>query len=463
MGMRQPYRAAVAVAITALLLGSTLAVSATPSHRDPALRASLEIAVGVVALIAGLLVLGRFVRRGRLGELVLGAGLVALASASVLAGVLPPLVETEPGSWVVWSRFPPLVVGTVALALSPFLLGRTVRRRAAAVAGSLVAVGAVLAAAAFAAHALAGRLPADLAASVATGTFDWPGDVHPAVFAGQASVAVLYALAAIAFTREANRSGDRLLRWIGLGCGLAGVAHLHYALYPSLYTDAVSIGDGFRLAFYACILVGTAREVSAYQASLAAAAVGEERRRLARELHDGLAQELAFLVTQSRLLAMRHGELDGLRALEGTAQRALDESRLAIGALTRPGYEPLDVALAAAGEEFAQRTGTDVRFRLKPGVDVQPAVRDNVVRIVREAMTNAVRHGHARVVSVELENGNGLRLRVVDDGSGFEPDAGRPGAGFGLVSMRERAEALGGRLSVASQPGRGTRVELVLP
>jgi signal transduction histidine kinase len=67
-------------------------------------------------------------------------------------------------------------------------------------------------------------------------------------------------------------------------------------------------------------------------------------------------------------------------------------------------------------------------------------------------------------VSVELENGNGLRLRVEDDGRGFSVDAApRRGSGLGLVSMRERAEALGGRLTVASRPGEGTSVELVLP
>jgi signal transduction histidine kinase len=67
-------------------------------------------------------------------------------------------------------------------------------------------------------------------------------------------------------------------------------------------------------------------------------------------------------------------------------------------------------------------------------------------------------------VSVGLDNESGLRLRVEDDGRGFSPDRlPRRGSGFGLVSMRERAEALGGRLTVASRPGEGTRVELVVP
>lgn len=462
--MRQPDRAATIAVCVALLLTTSVYVAGSVGYRDPSLRASMEIAVGIVGVIAALLVLGRFCARGRLGELVLGSALLTLGTSSIVAGVLPVLVSDEPGSWAVWARAPSLVLGTVALAASPFLLRRTLERRRRALGAALAAVGALHAGAALAAYLLAARLPGELAASVASGSYDWPGDIHPIVFAGHMLIVCLSAVASVGFTREADRTGDRLVRWIGIGCGLAAVAHLHYALYPSLYSDAVSIGDAFRLAFYACILVGAVREVADYQSSLTAAAVTEERRRLARDLHDGLAQELALLVTQARFLAMRHGELDGLGALEQTAQRALDESRLAIGALTRPGYEPLDVAVATVGEEIAHRMGTDVRFRLASRVDVEPALRDAIVRIVREAITNAVRHGGAKVVSVELENGSGLRLRVIDDGRGFSVDgsANRP-SGFGLVSMRERAEALGGRLTVASRPGEGTRVELVLP
>ncbi len=194
------------------------------------------------------------------------------------------------------------------------------------------------------------------------------------------------------------------------------------------------------------------------------AAIAQERRRLARELHDGLAQDLWYLVTQTQLLALRHGELDGLAALEKTSQRALEESRLAIGALARPGSEPLDAALEAVVADLADRMGTSVRLHVGDGVAVEPATRDALVRIVREAITNAVRHGGATSVSVELEGGAGLCLRVVDDGRGFEVDGPAPRrSGFGLVSMRERAEQLGGRLIVASRPGEGTRVELVLP
>jgi signal transduction histidine kinase len=143
-------------------------------------------------------------------------------------------------------------------------------------------------------------------------------------------------------------------------------------------------------------------------------------------------------------------------------ERALDESRRAIAALTRPVDEPLEVALVQAAEEVAGRVGVQLRIEVGRGAQVSPDEREALIRIVREAITNAGRHGGAENVSVELSNGNGTLLRIVDDGSGFNPRRTRVG-GFGLVSMRERAEALGGRFKLSSNAGEGTRIEVRLP
>jgi Signal transduction histidine kinase len=97
---------------------------------------------------------------------------------------------------------------------------------------------------------------------------------------------------------------------------------------------------------------------------------------------------------------------------------------------------------------------------------VTPEVREALVRIAREAVTNAARHGDAGLVRVELENGTGIKLRIVDDGRGFDAAAAtrqRRSGGFGLVSMSERARAVGGVLHVASERGAGTTVEVELP
>jgi signal transduction histidine kinase len=124
--------------------------------------------------------------------------------------------------------------------------------------------------------------------------------------------------------------------------------------------------------------------------------------------------------------------------------------------------EPLDAALAQAAEEVAGRVGVRLKLDLEEGITVTPLMREALVRIVREAVSNTARHGKASVATVELSSDGGVRLRVCDDGIGFDP-AERDGRGFGITSMKERARALGGDLSVTSEPGGGTRVEVVLP
>jgi signal transduction histidine kinase len=84
-----------------------------------------------------------------------------------------------------------------------------------------------------------------------------------------------------------------------------------------------------------------------------------------------------------------------------------------------------------------------------------------LLRIVREAVTNAARHGEAGQITVRLSNGRGLHLEVKDDGKGFDPVDRR--GGFGLESMRERAIALGGEFRLDSSPGHGTEIQVVLP
>lgn len=182
---------------------------------------------------------------------------------------------------------------------------------------------------------------------------------------------------------------------------------------------------------------------------------------MARDLHDGLAQELAFIVTQSKRLANRGDESVGHICV--AAERALDESRRAIVALTRPVDEPLCVVLADVAHEVAFRVGLRLELDLQD-VSVGPEAREALVRIVREAVTNAARHGQASVARIELSNGAGLRLRVADDGIGFDQGAVQAGShGFGLRSIEERTAALGGAVHIESRPSGGTAIEVVIP
>ena len=193
------------------------------------------------------------------------------------------------------------------------------------------------------------------------------------------------------------------------------------------------------------------------------AAVRREREGMARDLHDGLAQELAFIVTQTRRVAAPDDRGDEtLAAITSAAQRALDESRALIGGLRAGEDRPVDIAVAEAAEELAHRTGASVRVAAADGVVLPPATRDALVRIVREGVTNAVRHAQASDITVELTGGPGIRLRIADNGVGFDPASAARG-GFGITSMRERARAAGGDLQCLSSPGAGTQIEVVFP
>ena len=182
---------------------------------------------------------------------------------------------------------------------------------------------------------------------------------------------------------------------------------------------------------------------------------------MARDLHDVLAQDLAFISTQARRLG-RPGEAELGSQIAFAADRALDESRHAIAALVRPVNEPLGESVARAAGEVGGRVGADVRLHLTDGASAPLACREALVRIVREAVANAVRHGGADTVTVRLDSRRGVFLSVTDDGRGFDVEGMADAPGYGLQSMRARVEILGGQLDISSSRD-GTKVEVRLP
>jgi signal transduction histidine kinase len=185
----------------------------------------------------------------------------------------------------------------------------------------------------------------------------------------------------------------------------------------------------------------------------ARAAVRAERLRIARDLHDGVAQELAFIALQARESDQR---------LATAADRALAELRRAVYDLAENCEEPLGITLSRTAEELAGRSGARLVMQVDGDVQASPAERAAILRILREAVWNGVRHGGATAFEVELRGGAGLRLRVADNGTGFDPQVTRRG-GLGLASMKERARALGGEIGIRSLPGRGCELEVSLP
>jgi signal transduction histidine kinase len=198
-----------------------------------------------------------------------------------------------------------------------------------------------------------------------------------------------------------------------------------------------------------------------HQRRAASGAIFEERRRIARDLHDGLAQELAYIQMEASRLAAQHPEGRAGR-LVVAAQRALEESRGAITAL-RGDEESFAGELSAVARGIADRSGAQLNVQVEPGVEVRSDRRDALIRIMREAISNGVRHGHATQLKLEVSGADGVRMAVRDNGVGFVPGGPRRRGGFGLTSMRERAQALGGDVTVESAPGEGTLVEVNLP
>jgi signal transduction histidine kinase len=284
---------------------------------------------------------------------------------------------------------------------------------------------------------------------------------HPLLLVSQGTAALCFAAAALLFSRQAEECENELLLWLGPACALGALARVNYVLFPSLYTDWLYTGDLLRTGFYVLLLVGAAREIRRYWSDQAELAVLEDRRRLARELHDGVIQELSFIKAQSAALDTGGKALDQIR---GACERGLEEARAAVVALGAEGDEPLSTVLARAAKQLGEQYGVAVVLDLDESVSVDAEQRHALVRIAREALTNAVKHGGATEVEVVLAQGvDGRLLAVQDNGRGFDAAAltranGAVRTGYGLVSMRERARALSGRLNILSEPGGGTEV-----
>jgi signal transduction histidine kinase len=190
------------------------------------------------------------------------------------------------------------------------------------------------------------------------------------------------------------------------------------------------------------------------------AAMLEERRRMACDLHDGLAQELACL---ARSLDIPDADINAetIRDLRRCVERAQLELRRAIDVLTASGRRAVEVSLAEEVSEVAERLGITPEVDCVPGIRLSPARAEALVRIACEAVTNAARHSGADRVSIRLrQDGQRVRMRVSDTGCGFDESAAADG--FGLTSMRERARLADGELRIVSAPGQGSTVELSL-
>jgi signal transduction histidine kinase len=220
------------------------------------------------------------------------------------------------------------------------------------------------------------------------------------------------------------------------------------------------------------ILRGTRELAEAKEAM----AVVKERQRIARDLHDSLAQNLGYL--HLRLAEAERGsgsvpraQLEGeLAELKKVARSAYEEARQAILGLRSvvAGSIGLLPTLSEYLDDWSRHAGVavDLKVGAEASIALPPVVEVQLLGIVQEAMTNVRKHAGARraVVSIAEEPG-AIRVSIRDDGVGFDPAPvdGKGRTAFGLDTMRERAEAVGGRLRLTSSPGQGTAVDIELP
>jgi signal transduction histidine kinase len=296
---------------------------------------------------------------------------------------------------------------------------------------------------------------------------------------GLIGVALLIAAAlAHRHYRRVGRVGDALL---AAGLLIAAVSQVHGAIHPGAYTSIVTTADMLRLGFYGALLFGIVTdarddlrelreanvEVQRLAAAQAASAQLEERSRIAREIHDGLAQDLWYAKLKQSRLAQRMAGDEEATVLSDEVGDAIDaalaEARRAVVAM-RPDTEPGDLPdmIARQVEDFSDRFAVRTEFASVGGSpELDPRAQAEILRIVQEALTNVRKHADATLVRVNVETDTDMRVTITDNGRGFRPYVAT--GGFGLESMRHRAELIGGRLSVTSEPRDGTQVELIVP
>jgi len=266
----------------------------------------------------------------------------------------------------------------------------------------------------------------------------------------------------------------------GLSLFLRGTEDLSILKSPPWWTlERILVGLGLLLACAvgALIWVGLLRKRVKAQTEIIGNQIElevttRERQRLARDLHDSLEQGMGSLALQLAS-AQRYRDLGKDEKLETSlelAQKTLaycqKESRESIYDLRRGkrGGSSLEWQDEILLNELESN---DVELKhsiLGESTPIEPRIEVHIVKVIREASTNAIRHGNASVIEVthHYEN-DGLTVRIQDDGSGFDPKAELPRGHFGIIGMRERAKRINGTLEITSKPGDGTLIILKVP
>ncbi len=438
---------AVSQPIVVLLLLAPAAGFANPSG------ASVLQTMGAAAtLLAATIAVMRFQAVRSRASLALASALSFVAAATLLVAALPAVFDL--------SLTPPLRAAGDAVALTAAaLMAWTAFARdsdeGVSVSGLRLALGAVGAAVGVSVLGAA-------AAALRMLVF---GHDDPATFVIGVSTVLMFGIAAVGFASAPDRVFGGFGRWLAIASTLFMWATLAMVVAPTRSATWVGLPEILGVLGMIALAIGAVREVESTRHVHCEQARAEERRWLARELHDHVAQELAFIVGQSRELERMFPEERVLADIGAAAKLALDGSRSTIYGLHKQRSAPtLGGAVEARAQMLARRAGLELSLDVDEKITASAEVEHAVLSIVQEAISNAARHGGATMLSVSLSRqDDAVLLRIADNGCGFEVVWRPPSrnGGLGMWSMQHRAEALGGRLQLTSEPGDGTTIELM--
>jgi len=242
-------------------------------------------------------------------------------------------------------------------------------------------------------------------------------------------------------------------------------------MYVSLYTRATRDRDRARNLLEE--LETAHKQLAEYANQVEELTLVGERQRMARELHDTLAQGLAGLILQLEAADSHISNQNPTKAQHiiqqamTRARTTLADARRAIGDLRETQATPTDlnVSIWEETERFQHSTGMPCTLELCTVPSISPVLAENVLRVIREGLINIARHAEASEVNLSMScDDRNLLIEIRDDGTGFDPQEaiGRSGH-YGLLGLRERARLYGGSLTIESSPGNGTTVALKLP
>ena len=437
------------------LLGAALTLFVTePGLRNtyslPQARLVLDTTVMLAAAIVAVLTAVRFAVDGRRLDLLLCIGFAAEGATTLLFAITPVLGGGGVPRAEAWSAVGGTLVAASLIAAAPFAGGRITRRREVGWL-SVAALAALLFLIWAACRSVAGGLPALVPAHAD----DQPLPLTVALSAQ----ALLGLIALVGFGLRLRARGEDLDRWLGLGATLGLFAELHYVFTPLLSSSYVSPGDFLRLLSFGVLLVGVWRAISFAEFGRA---VAEERARVAREIHDGLAQYLFAVSTHVSMLEGGAAVTTTLPALKAAAAAAQQEARFAVLALSSAsGSAPFDAALRRYVDVLTADGAIEVDLEIESGVRLGPDEQIEVFRIVQEGLANARKHARASRVQVAIGHRAGRRyVSIRDDGAGFDVDV--ESGGQGLRNIGARAASIGGAFRLDSRPGAGTALEVTL-